>query len=96
MNIDGSISKTTQSNNYSISFLGTKEILEWINSILQISTHLEKRVETDKNNYYIRCGGTNKPYSILKQLYESCDIHLERKFEIYKALETVVLNRNIK
>ena len=31
---DGSISKTSQYNNYNISIQGTKEILEWINSIL--------------------------------------------------------------
>lgn len=92
---DGSIYKTTQGNNYNISIQGTKEILEWINDILNIGK-LEKRNNDNKNNYYIRCGGTNKPYNILKQLYESCDIHLDRKYNIYKSLETVVLNRNIK
>lgn len=92
---DGSISKASQYNNYTISIQGTKEILEWINSILQISHKLEQRKETNKNSYYIRCGGTNKPYQILKQLYSSCDIHLDRKYKIYKDLETVVLNRNI-
>ena len=92
---DGSISKTTQYNNYEISIQGTKEILEWINSILNISQKLEQRKDTEKNSYYIRCGGTNKPYQILKQLYNSCEIHLNRKYQIYKDLETVVLNRNI-
>lgn len=92
---DGSINKTSQYNNYSLSIQGTKEILEWINSICNISTHLEKRNNNDINSYYIRCGGTNKPYAILKKLYESCETHLERKYSIYKNLETVVLNRNI-
>lgn len=93
---DGSINKTSQYNNYSLSIQGTREILEWINKILNISTRLEKRTNNSTNNYYIRCGGTNKPYSILKKLYNSCDIHLDRKYEIYKTLETVVLNGNLK
>ena len=92
---DGSISKTSQYNNYSISFQGTKEILEWICEVLHWEAKLEKRNKDSKNSYYIRCGGTNKPYLLLKQLYDSCDIHLTRKFKIYKTLETVVLNRNI-
>lgn len=93
---DGTISKTIQYNNYSIGFQGTKEMLSWINNILGISIRLEQRQKSDKNSYYIRCGGTNKPYNILKQLYNSCEIHLERKYLLYKNLETVVLNGNIK
>ena len=82
-------------NNYSINIQGTKEILDWINGILNISAELEKR-NNNKNSYYIRCGGTNKPYSILKQLYDSCETHLDRKYELYKILETVVLDGNVK
>lgn len=37
-----------------------------------------------------------KPYNILKLLYNSCETHLDRKYLIYKNLETVVFNRNIK
>lgn len=93
---DGSISKLSQYNNYSVSFQGTKEMLEWINEILNMQARLEKRTDNDKNSFYIRCGGTNKPYTVLKQLYDSCDIHLDRKYDIYKELRTVVLNGNIK
>lgn len=93
---DGSISKTSQYNNYSISIQGTKEILTWICEVLDWDAKLEKRnINSNNNSYYIRCGGTNKPYQILNQLYNSCEIHLDRKFNIYKALETVVLNRNV-
>lgn len=93
---DGSISKTSQYNNYSISIQGTKEMLTWICEILDWDAKLEKRNNnSDANSYYIRCGGTNKPYLILNQLYNSCETHLNRKFNIYKTLETVVLNRNI-
>lgn len=93
---DGSIFKTSQNNNYVISIEGTKEILEWINNLLNISSKLEKRKEDNKNNYYIRCGGTNKPFEILKKLYDASPVHLDRKYKIYKSLETVVLNGNIK
>ena len=93
---DGSISKSSQYNNYSISIQGTKEILTWICEVLDWDAKLEKRnINSNNNSYYIRCGGTNKPYQILNQLYNSCEIHLDRKFNIYKTLETVVLNRNI-
>lgn len=93
---DGSISKTSQYNNYSISIQGTKEILTWICEVLDWDAKLEKRnINSNNNSYYIRCGGTNKPYQILNQLYNSCEIHLDRKFNIYKALETVVLSRNV-
>ena len=93
---DGSISKTSQHNNYTISIQGTKEILLWISEVLNWDVKLEKRNPNScQNSYYIRCGGTNKPYMILSQLYNSCETHLDRKYNIYKALETVVLNRNI-
>ena len=94
---DGSISKASQYNNYTISIQGTKEILTWICQILNWDANLEKRdINSTNNSYYIRCGGTNKPYQILKQLYDSCEIHLDRKYNIYKTLETVVLSRNTK
>lgn len=92
---DGSISKTSQYNNYSISIQGTKEILTWICEVLNWDAKLEKRnTNSNSNSYYIRCGGTNKPYQILNQLYNSCETHLDRKFNIYKTLEAVVLSRN--
>lgn len=94
---DGSIFKVSQNNNYGISIQGTKEILQWICTTLKWESKLEKRnPDIDTNNYYIRCGGTIKPYNILKKLYDSCDIHLDRKYNIYKSLETVVLSRNTK
>ena len=91
---DGSIFETAQKE-YGISIVGTKEILNWINDLLNISKNLEKRREDDLNTYYIRCGGIQKPYLIMKRLYESCPTHLDRKYEMYKKLETVVLNGNI-
>lgn len=93
---DGSISKLSQYNNYAFSVQGTREVLNWINEVLNTDMKLEQRIKnSSKNSYYIRCGGTNKPYKILKSLYDSSEVHLDRKYEIYKTLETVVLDRNI-
>ena len=93
---DGSIFQFNNNKEWGINIEGTKEMLEWINDILKISNELEKRHVDDKNNYYIRCGGVAKPYYILKQLYDSVNVHLDRKYEKFKVLETVVLSRNIK
>lgn len=92
---DGSIGQANNSN-FFISIQGTQELLTWINEILDLSTTLETRNDDGKNSYYIRCGGIQKPYHILSQLYNSCEVHLERKYLIYQNLKTVVLNRNIK
>lgn len=91
---DGTISHLANGN-YSIGFIGTKENMEWIKQILNWDTKLERRRDDNKNTYYIRCGGTKKPYEIIKKLYDSCPtVHLDRKYELFKELETVVLSRN--
>lgn len=91
---DGSISQFVNKE-FNINFVGNEKTLTWINDILKLSSHLEKKHE-DTETYYIRCGGTNKPYSIMKKLYDSCETHLTRKYEIFKQLEKVVLKRNLK
>lgn len=58
---DGSIYKTAQ-NEYGIAFEGTMEMLLWINDKIGINGNLKQRYNNQKNNYYIRCGGINKPY----------------------------------
>ena len=93
---DGALYQSKTNKEFYFSLQGTKEILEWILKTLNITLKLEKRVNDNKNSYYIRCGGFNKPYNLLNKLYNSVNVHLDRKFEIYQALETVVLNGNIK
>lgn len=92
---DGTIFKT-KTKEFGIAFVGTKELLTWIKAILGLSCSLEQRAGCEKNNYYIRCGGIKKPYFIMKQLYDNCPVHLDRKYQMYKALETVVFNSDIK
>lgn len=83
---DGSIFEN--GNEFGINIEGTKETLDWINSLLNISSSLEQRKESDKNNYYIRCGGIQKPYNIMKKLYNSCPVHLDRKYEKFLKLQS--------
>lgn len=59
---------------------GAKAIADWINFL----------------NKYFSIFNQIKPYQILKQLYDSCETHLNRKYLLYKNLETVVLKRNFK
>ncbi len=93
---DGSIF-LGNNNEFGISFVGTKETLEWIKEVLKLDNSLEQKNNVQNNTFYIRCGGIQKPYFIMKKLYDSCPlVHLERKYLIYKNLETVVLSRNAK
>lgn len=92
---DGTIYKFNNNTEFTIGFIGTYNMMNWINSLLEFNAKLEKRY-SDKETYYIRCGGTRKPYNILKRLYNSVNVHLDRKYDLFKELENVVLNRNIK
>ena len=79
--------------------INTKETLEWINSLLKIAKGIEQKSSLKgKNTFYLRCGGAHKPYSVLQRLYASVDftVPLQRKFLIFKQLETVVFSRNTK
>ena len=89
---DGSIYKMSQSNNWGFSILGTFEMVSWIREVLDLH---DTKIEKQKNAFYIRCGGTNKPYSALKKLYHNDIYSLERKKVLFKEMEKVVLSRNI-
>ena len=85
---DGSIYRVAASNIWGLSFEGTKEILEWIAQVLHLNNKLEKRYKDNpNNNYYIRCGGNNKTYTIMNEFYESVGISLDRKLEKYTLLK---------
>lgn len=85
---DGSISKLVNGN-YTFSFVGTREMLEWIQEKLGISQKLEKRREDDKNCFYFRVGGKHKPYNVLKQIYNG-DVYLKRKKDIFLELQSSI------
>ena len=94
---DGSIYELKQNQSFGMSIQGTKEMLEWIDEILKFdAASFNKRNNNSvKNNFYIRCGGNLKTYRIMKQIYDNASIYLERKFDKFLQLQTVVLNRNI-
>lgn len=92
---DGTIYKFNNNTEYNIGFIGSYDIINWINKIINLNATLEQR-RKDSQTYYIRCGGLQKPYNIIKPLYDSVNVHLDRKFLLFKELESVVLNRNIK
>lgn len=94
---DGTIYKLNNDNGiiYVAGFIGTYETIDWINKYLKLNATIEQRYK-DSITYNIRCGGTNKPYALLKPLYDSTNVHLDRKYELFKELEYVVLNKNIK
>ena len=89
---DGSISRIQGSRNFTFSILGTKEILEWAKEILGLP---ETKIETQRNICYIRCGGLEKPYKALKNIYHENIYSLDRKKSLFKEVEKVVLDRNI-
>jgi intein-encoded DNA endonuclease-like protein len=88
---DGSLYQN-KNGNWTVSIEGTKEMLLWINEVLNFgASKLEQRKETENNSYYIRAGGTLKPFNIVNQLYQDATIYLDRKFENYALLSKSLL-----
>lgn len=83
---DGTIYKTNKDTVFVMGFIGTKPTIMWINEYLGMNATLEQRI-AGSDTYYIRCGGTHKPYNFLKKIYDSVDIHLDRKYDLFKELE---------
>lgn len=92
---DGCISHLSATGCFQISFVGTKELLNWIEGLSGISFNYQQRYpEKRSNNYDMRIAGTHKPYAFLHQLYTDCPVYLERKYKLFKQLEQVVMTRN--
>lgn len=82
---DGSLSESN--GNWTISFQGTKEMLEWINIILDFqASKFAKRYNDNKNSYSIAAGGNNKVMKIANTIYQNSNIFLNRKYEKYLLL----------
>jgi len=93
---DGDGTIYNQNTNVVVGFCGTKEILEWIQTILNTDLSYSKRYDDNKNNYSIRVGGTNKPFKMISQFYDNSTIYLDRKHAQYlKLKERVVHSSNI-
>lgn len=91
---DGTIFKIN--NEYTVGFTGTKEMLTWVATYVgHPDVTFSKRYTDNKNTYYIRWGGTNKPLKILNSFYLNSPYHLDRKYTLYLELQNVVQNRKI-
>lgn len=71
----------------SVSFIGTRETLEYIEKCSEFSWSWSQRVEDKtKNNYQINCGRANDCIKFLDYMYKDSHIYLDRKYNRYKEL----------
>lgn len=88
---DGCLAGLPQDSNHlfkpQISFIGTKETLEYIEQISGFTWCWSQRViDKTKNNYQINCGRVHDCMNFLKYIYEDSHIYLDRKYERYQIL----------
>lgn len=84
---DGSIYFDKTTKQYRICFVGTKNIIESINLILNKSNKL---TNVKPNLYEVKYGGNKNVYKILNKLYENKNIKLERKYNLYLELKKYI------
>jgi hypothetical protein len=63
----------------SISFTGTKNLLEWILKVIPIQTNCKIHKYKNKNIYDLKIGGTNKVKEFYNYIYENSELYLDRK-----------------
>lgn len=85
---DGSITGVPKDSEHlwrpQISFIGTKETLEYIETISGFSWDWSQRYpEKNTNNYQISCGRVNDCLSFLHYMYDNAHIYLDRKYKRY-------------
>lgn len=100
---DGSIWSCLNKNQniptYSISFLGTDEMLLYImnylleNSLINREYKLNKRKETHIVSDF-KFGGNQLVYKTLSHLYENSNVYLDRKYNKYLELKQLVSSRS--
>lgn len=85
---DGSIIPKLANGNAQLSFLGTKEILRWIEyNLIHENIHAlySRNKDSTKNNYQLSFGGTLSIMNYVNYLYEDASVFLDRKYQ--KVLE---------
>lgn len=79
---DGSIYHDKKRNNLLVSFLGTKDMMEGIQSVFNTNVKIIPR--QSKNTYYLlQYGGNIQTLKILDTIYFNCSRFLDRKFNKY-------------
>lgn len=67
-----------------ISFIGTKETLEYIEQLSGFSWSWSQRMkDKQKNNYQICCGRANDCIDFLNYMYKDSHVYLDRKYQRY-------------
>lgn len=89
---DGSIS-VSEDGIYTASLLGTYEFLSKIKEIYGFDGKISQKNGCTTNNYYIRVGGSYKPYAFLNQIYKDATTYLDRKYEKYLNLQNKIFNK---
>lgn len=88
---DGCITKIENRNKYFMSILGTKELLQAIQQILDIEhiTLSQRFPERDNNNYTLSICGNQQIIRLLNLIYLDSDpsVRLARKYQIYEELK---------
>lgn len=71
----------------SISFIGTKETMTFIEQLSGFKWNWSQRFpERKTNNYQIGCGRVNDCINFLNYMYKDATIYLDRKYEKYQTL----------
>lgn len=78
---DGSVYEYSKTHEGSVSFVGTKDILEWILQNIQtcVNTHAKVYKYKNKDIYEVKIGGINNFTQIYKYLYINAKTYLDRK-----------------
>ena len=88
---DGCLTRTKSTNKYLMSILGTKELLQKIQSILGLEhiTLIQRFPERNNNNYTLQICGNQQIIKLLNMIYQESDdsIRLARKHLLFLELK---------
>lgn len=85
---------------YNVEFIGTDEMLNFINEYLISKGLLSKNYKHSKRREYqivssFKFGGNMLAYKVLSHLYENSNIYLDRKYELYLSLKELINSRSL-
>ena len=84
---------------YSVSFLGTDELLLFIMDYLLNNNLINRRYKLNKRKdgqivSEFKFGGNQLVYRVLSHLYNNSNIYLDRKYEKYLELKQLIISRS--
>lgn len=88
---DGSLLLYPNRNSYMFQLVGTKELLVEVQNILMFRLGLRRtklyKHKKSENHHMMRYNGINQAKRISHWLYKDSNLHLDRKYSIYKRLQ---------